>query len=348
MEILGVKFAPLNVPMKRRIETLSVALWIILLGFGNFIAYILTAYLLFCTGNLRYFLLLYFAWMYYDRDTCNRGGRAERYVKWFKQCAWMRHVCDYFPIKLVKTTDLDPEKSYLFCSFPHGILSVGIFGAFGSSHLGVEDLFPGLQIRVIILEHHFKVPFFREYAYLNNVGSSKEESIRYLLSNKPESPYTGRATVLIVGGASESLECKPGTYRILVKRRKGFVRLALKHGTPLVPIFSFGETDIYDQVYGKEGSLFRRTQDYIRKKIGLAPVVLLGRGFFQYTFGIIPQRKPITVVVGSPIEVPKIEEPTTEQINEYHEKFIEQLCDLFEKNKHKYIENADSVFLEIL
>lgn len=348
MEILGVKFAPLNVPMKRRIETLSAAVWIILLGFGNFIAYILTAYLLLFTQTLRYFVLLYFAWMYYDRNTCYRGGRSERYVKWLRNCAWMRQVCDYFPISLKKTVDLDPEKSYLFCSFPHGILSVGIFGAFGSDHLGVQELFPGLQVRVIVLDQHFKVPLFREYAYLNSVASSSEKSIRYLLSHKPEKPFTGRATVLIVGGASESLECKPRTYRILVKRRKGFVRLALKHGTPLVPVFSFGETDIYDQVYGAEGSRLRKFQDYIRKTIGLAPVILLGRGFFQYSFGIIAQRRPITVVVGSPIDLPRIAEPTQEEIDEYHGKFVQGLVALFEAEKHKYIENADSVHLEIL
>lgn len=66
--------------------------------------------------------------------------------------------------------------------------------------------------------------------------------------------------------------------------------------TPLVPVFSFGETDIYDQVFGAEGSFLKRAQHYIRKTIGIAPIILMGRGFFQYSFGIIPLRKPITVV----------------------------------------------------
>lgn len=75
MEILGVKFAPLNVPLRRRLETLSAAIWIVFLGFGDLIGYILTAYILFCTVTLRYLLLLYFVWMYYDWNTCTRGGR---------------------------------------------------------------------------------------------------------------------------------------------------------------------------------------------------------------------------------------------------------------------------------
>ncbi|KZC09827.1 PREDICTED: 2-acylglycerol O-acyltransferase 2-A-like [Dufourea novaeangliae] len=348
MKILGVKFAPLNVPLKRRLETLSAAIWIILLGFGDFLGYIITVYLLLYTETLRYFLLLYFVWMYYDWDTCNKGGRNARWITWLRNCGWSHYFCNYFPLKLVKTTDLDPSKKYLFCSFPHGILSTGVFGAFGSDVLGCRELFPGLDIRVVILDQHFKIPLFREYAYLSGTVSSNPESLNYLLSAKPQEPFTGRGTVLIVGGASESLECKPGTYRILVKRRKGFVKIALKHGTPLVPVFSFGETDIYDQIYGSEGTLLKRAQHYIRKKIGIAPILLIGRGFFQYSFGLIAQRKPVTVVVGSPMELPKIPEPTKEQIDEYHEKFIKHLVDLFESQKHRYVANADSVTLELI
>ncbi|XP_076288415.1 2-acylglycerol O-acyltransferase 1 [Lasioglossum baleicum] len=348
MEILGVRFAPLNVPLRRRLETLSAALVIILLGFGDLLGYLLTVYLLFYTETLRYFVLLYFVWMYYDWDTCNQGGRGYRWTSWLRNCAWMRYVCNYFPLKLVKTVDLDPTKNYLFCSFPHGILSTGIFGAFGSDILGCKELFPGLEFRVVVLDQHFRIPFFRDYVAATGGVSSTAKSLNYLASVKPEKPYTGRGTILIVGGASESLECQPRTYRILVRRRKGFVKIALKNGTPLVPVFSFGETDIYDQLYGSEGSTLRRAQNYIRKKVGMAPIILMGRGFFQYSFGIIAQRRPITVVVGSPIDLPKIPEPTAEQIDEYHEIFVQRLVELFENNKHKYVENADSVNLELL
>ena len=66
--------------------------------------------------------------------------------------------------------------------------------------------------------------------------------------------------------------------------------------TSLVPVISFGETDIYDQVNNPEGSLVRKLQNTWQKVTGIAPVLALGRGIFQYSFGILPHRKPITVV----------------------------------------------------
>lgn len=258
-----------------------------------------------------------------------------------------RYFCNYFPIKLVKTVDLDPKKSYLFTVVPHGIISMGIFGSFATDELDCKKLFPGLEMHVITLDQHFKIPLFREYAYILGGCASSIRSVKYLLSTPPRSPYTGRASIIVVGGASESMEAMPGTYRTLVKRRKGFVKLALKYGTALVPVLSFGETDLYTQIYRPEGSTFRRIQNYIRNLIGLAPIVFSGRGFFQYSFGLIPNRVPVTVVVGSPIELPKIEEPTTEQVNEYHEKFMKGLVELFETQKHKYVKNAENVTLEL-
>jgi len=64
--------------------------------------------------------------------------------------------------------------------------------------------------------------------------------------------------------------------------------------------------------------------------------VINGRGFFQYSFGIIPRRQPITTVVGAPIEVNKKLKPTDKEIEDLHLKFIEKLRELFNTNKAKY------------
>ena len=40
----------------------------------------------------------------------------------------------------------------------------------------------------------------------------------------------GNALVLIVGGAVEALDAVPNTMNLTLKKRKGFVKLALRHG----------------------------------------------------------------------------------------------------------------------
>ena len=58
----------------------------------------------------------------------------------------------------------------------------------------------------------------------------------------------GIATVLVPGGARESLNGEKDQIRLVLKNRKGFIKLAIKHGVPLVPTFSFGEQRVYDLV----------------------------------------------------------------------------------------------------
>ena len=50
-----------------------------------------------------------------------------------------------------------------------------------------------------------------------------------------------------------------------------------------------------------------------------------------FRFGLLPHRKPIHVVVGSPIEVKRVESPTKEEIESMHKKYVEELQRLYEK-----------------
>lgn len=64
----------------------------------------------------------------------------------------------------------------------------------------------------------------------------------------------------------------------------------------LVPVFAFGENDLFSQVNNPRGSWLRDIQLKIQKKVAFAPVLFHGRGIFQYTFGFLPHRKPVNVV----------------------------------------------------
>ena len=85
--------------------------------------------------------------------------------------------------------------------------------------------------------------------------------------------------------------------------RKGFIKIALQHGAQLVPTFSFGEAYIYNIRSTQPGTWIYTLQERFKNMVGFAPVLFMGRGLFQYSFGLIPHRKPVNIVVGEPIQV---------------------------------------------
>lgn len=51
-------------------------------------------------------------------------------------------------------------------------------------------------------------------------------SLDFILSQRRR----GQAVVIMIGGAHESLYALSGEHRVILQNRKGFVRLALRHG----------------------------------------------------------------------------------------------------------------------
>lgn len=127
---------------------------------------------------------------------------------------------------LAKTTELSPDRNYLFAVYPHGILSSGAFAAFATEALDFEKLFNGIRTYVCTLKINFQMPFLREVASAQGLVAASRNSLNWVLS----SPGKGRAAVLVVGGAAEARFNKPGLYKIVLRNRKGFCRIALENG----------------------------------------------------------------------------------------------------------------------
>ena len=64
----------------------------------------------------------------------------------------------------------------------------------------------------------------------------------------------------------------------------------------LVPVFSFGENELFDQMENPRGSALRRMQDRLQRILGVALPLFHARGVFQYSFGVLPYRKPISTI----------------------------------------------------
>ncbi|XP_053119924.1 2-acylglycerol O-acyltransferase 2-A-like isoform X2 [Hemicordylus capensis] len=235
-------------------------------------------------------------------------------------------------LQLVKTAELDPTHNYLFGFHPHGVLVAGAFGNFCTEATGFQRLFPGLTPHLLMLPFWFKVPFFRDYIMSGGLVSSEKASASYLLNHESG----GQVAVVAVGGPPESLDARPGALTLRILGRKGFVKMALQHGAALVPVFSFGENELFNQVSNPQGSFIRAAQERLQKAVGLALPLFHARGVFQYSFGLLPFRRPIYTVVGAPIPVPKTPHPSREAIDHLHETYLEKLTQLFEEHKAEY------------
>uniref|UniRef100_A0ACB8FEZ0 2-acylglycerol O-acyltransferase 2-A n=1 Tax=Sphaerodactylus townsendi TaxID=933632 RepID=A0ACB8FEZ0_9SAUR len=237
-----------------------------------------------------------------------------------------------FVLQLVKTAELDPEKNYVFGFHPHGVLVAGAFINFSTEASGFSKLFPGMTPHMMMLSLWFKAPFFRDYLMSGGFIPSDKEAGAYVLKK----PGGGNVLIIAVGGAQEALDARPGAFTLLLANRKGFVRLALEHGAPLVPVFSFGENELFDQVENPKGSWLRWTQELLQKFMKVSLPLFHARGVFQYSFGLLPYRRPIYTVVGKPIHVEKNKNPSQDEVDELHGTYMEELSKLFEEHKSTY------------
>ena len=73
-----------------------------------------------------------------------------------------------------------------------------------------------------------------------------------------------------------------------------------------------------------------------KRLFSFSPPLFYGRGMFQYSYGLLPFRRPIATVVGAPIPVERCERPTREQIDALHAEYCRRLEELFDAHKMKY------------
>ncbi|XP_025066928.1 2-acylglycerol O-acyltransferase 3-like [Alligator sinensis] len=301
---------------KRQLEVLSALQWMLTFLFLGPVCTALLLWLLFT--RLWLVSVLYFAWWLLDWDPPGRGGRP---CDWLRRRRIWTHFCDYFPIKVVRTAPLPPGRSYVLGAHPHGIACAGAFAVLCPEAAGFPRLFPGLRPVLAPLRGLFLLPGYREYLMSAGMCPVSRASLDFLLSRP------GVAVGIVVGGAAEALDSAPGSYRLTLLRRTGFVRVALRHGACLVPLLSLGEPELFAQAQFAPGGLARRLQERFRALVGFAPCVIRGE------WGLLPRPRPLTVVVGSPIPVPRRVKATPEEVLHYHALYVAALRTLFERHK---------------
>jgi 2-acylglycerol O-acyltransferase 2 len=281
-------------------------------------------------SNLKWLTLTYMLWFFWDYQSSKRGYYPENmsFRNWVRSWGLWPYVKAYFPAKLVRTVKLDSKKNYIMGYHPHGfIFNAGLYvlSLFINVLLGNEwnTLFPGVKVRTTTLPVNFYIPFWREFCFLFGTMSCDKRSIKKVLNQKKD----GTCIAIAIGGAKEFMKMKAGEMDLVIQKRKGFAKIALETGSDLLPVLGFGENEIYSKL----DNILVRIINKFTMIFKFAAPIFVGRGIT-----LVPRKHPLVTVVGRPISVKRIENPTEKDIDELHAKYLSELKNLYEANKDKY------------
>ncbi|KAL2018886.1 hypothetical protein VTK56DRAFT_311 [Thermocarpiscus australiensis] len=333
----AIRFAPWNIPFRRRLQTLAVLVHCLS------IATTVSFFFFLCAIPLTWPILIpYLLHMLLSKSATD--GRLRMRSERFRRLPVWRFFADYFPAKLHKTHDLPPTRKYIFGYHPHGIISHGAFAAFATEALGFADKFPGITNSLVTLDSNFRIPLYRDYILAMGIQSVSKESITNVLTRGgPNGEGMGRAVTIVVGGARESLEARPGVMRLVLAERKGFVKMAMRTGADLVPVLAFGENDLYDQVNTQRHPSLHRLQMWVLKTLKFTLPFLHGRGIFNYDVGLMPYRRPLNIVVGRPIMVAQAREGEIDpaEVDRLHREYVGELQRMWDAYKDVFARDRE-------
>lgn len=270
----AIRWAPANVPLQRRLQTAMVLLHTLSIAGG------LAMFFLLCCIPILWPILLPYL-IYVLLSSAATSGELSHRSEFLRSSRIWSLFASYFPARLHRTVPLEPTRKYIFGYHPHGIISHGAFAAFATEALGFKQLFPGITNTLLTLDANFRIPLYRDYALRMGLASVSRESCENILSKGGRNGEgMGRAITIVVGGARESLDAKPGSLKLVLKKRKGFVKLAIREGADLVPVLAFGENDIYDQFDSNSHPYVHKAQLLVKKFAGFTVPLFHARGKF--------------------------------------------------------------------
>jgi len=208
---------------------------------------------------------------------------------------------------------------YLFISHPHCIYQAGMGFSFVNS-TRARKLLP----RVAFCVHWallWLVPIFKDF--FRSVGSVAADA-ECIVKNIKD----GQSLVLLPGGSEEVMWAgKKDKEHVVLKKKKGFIKLALRNGLTLVPIFTYGES----MGTGVMDFPFFETRLWLSKIIGLPVryVSLCQRWLLPFPNGVV------CVAVGDPINLGHIKNPSSDELNAAHQTYIKAMLNLVEETKHE-------------
>jgi len=251
---------------------------------------------------------------------------AETTYKWLNYCwqIWHRHLIiirdDENNDARQRTYDIVPEQPIISCIHPHGMYADGLLIT------GAWMFLQSIPRTILVHSIVFYTPILNIIMKLLGMDSIDATQMNSLMAK-------GRNLLIIPGGNMDMVYYRYGHHDTYLSSRKGFIKYALKYGYAVQPIYNFSESSLYKKKF--EQSMweikFGKSKNPIHIGIGFYMNLLhWGKTVF------LAQRVPIFIVIGKLIEFPKIDSPTSQDIDQYHAIYCTALQDLFKRYINKW------------
>lgn len=149
------------------------------------------------------------------------------------------------------------DKPCLFVCHPHGVAGFAWFFHFVTNLTNWPQDVP--RPRVAIHSLFFRIPVIREMVeYLGAISADEKDILQALRS--------GTSVALLVGGVEEIFHSTAGKFQILLKKRRGYIRIAQQTGVPLVPLVTLEENGHFPIWRGPWFDCF---QLWLKKRLGV-------------------------------------------------------------------------------
>lgn len=239
----------------------------------------------------------------------------------------MSNVSSYFQFRIEAEDPVALEKigPAIHIMEPHAVFPIAIFW-------GSLNLIPNQKMLCCLSSAIFTVPLMKHFlTWCGATTIDKENISSYLKSGTSVNICAGGVQEIQYWGEDKELV-------LFLRSRLGVTKLALTHGVCLVPALTFGLKRTYDCWIFKHPVLVK-----LGRSIGFFP--MLFTGLFGVPFGQ-PKPAPLVSVIGTPIHVPLIANPTSEDIQKYHDILLAAYEKLYDNNKAAH--GMEDVILRIV
>jgi len=212
----------------------------------------------------------------------------------------------------------DQSRKYMLVWHPHGFITWVPFFIAGRYALDAQPT--GAHWFPMVAPVLFRIPIFSEMLIILGARRVDKKVVEKMLAR-------GDSIALQPGGVKEQALSDDQQEQAFFPARLGFIRMAIKYGVDLLPIYFFGENQLYKRVRGLEW-----ISNLVNKTTGMTLPMVTSR-FGIPMGGLLPLPTNVHTRFGRPVPVgPPDAEPSEERVEEVFCKYLAELRRLFREH----------------